>query len=101
MNVLPLLLTALATVPVPEVKAVRFTTIDQRAALRVLVSEDMPPGEIVRDEAEVLIRLPGVAPENFPLPAVERPLEGLWVERGEGASDRRAIVAGRITRRHA
>ncbi len=33
----------------PEVQAVRFTTIDHRAALRVLVSDDMPPGEIVRE----------------------------------------------------
>jgi hypothetical protein len=92
-TVLPLLLAALATVPVPEVRAVRFTIIDHRAALRVLVSEDMPPGQIVREEAEVVIRLPGVAPENFPLPAVERPLEGLWVEREEGATVLRVNVA--------
>jgi len=88
-----MLFAALAAVSVPEVKAVRFTTIDHRAALRVLVSEDMPPGQIVREEAEVLIRLPGVAPENFPLPAVESPLEGLWVEREEGATVLRVNVA--------
>jgi hypothetical protein len=73
----------LAAVSPYQVKAVRLTTIDERPALRILVSEDMPAGQIVRKGGEVLIQLPGVAPENFPLPEVRRPLEGLWVDREE------------------
>jgi hypothetical protein len=90
------LFAAMAAVSVPEVHAVRFTIIDYRAAVRVLVSDDMPPAEIAREGEEVLIRLPGVAPENFPLPEVERPLEGLWVEREDLATVLRVNVAPEV-----
>jgi len=86
------LLAAMAAASAPEVRAVRITTIDHRTAIRILVSEDMPPAEIVREGEEVLIRLPGVAPENLPLPAIERPLEGLWVDREEASTVLRVNV---------
>ena len=38
-----------------EVKAVRVTTLDFRIAVRVLTSEDVPPGEVVREGDEVAI----------------------------------------------
>jgi hypothetical protein len=75
-----------ATSSRPEVHAVRLTTIDFRPALRILTSEDMPPETIVREDGEVVVRMPGGAPEDLALPAVEAPLEGLRVEREEAAT---------------
>ena len=74
----------------------RVTTIDFRPALRVLISDDMPPGEVVREGEEVVIRLPGTAPEDLALPAVERPLEGIRVEREEGGTILRVKVAPEV-----
>ena len=62
----------------------------------MLVSDDMPPAEIVREGEELLIRLPGVAPENLPLPAVEKPLEGLWIDREGDATVLRVNVAPEV-----
>jgi hypothetical protein len=76
----------------PEVRAVRATTLDFRAALRVLTSEDVPPGEVVREGDEVVIRVAGTAPEGLAVPAIERPLEGIRVEREAG----RTIVRVRV-----
>jgi hypothetical protein len=95
-RVLVALLAAIGAASAPEVRAVRVTTIDYRTAIRVLVSDDMPPAEIVREGEELLIRLPGVAPENFPLPAAERPLEGFWVDHEEGATVLRVNVASDV-----
>jgi hypothetical protein len=76
-----LALAARAPAAGPEVRAVRATTIDFRPALRVLTSEDVPPGEVVREGDEVVVRLAATAPADLALPAVERPLEGIRVER--------------------
>jgi len=73
----------LAAAPLPAVKAVRLTTIDFRPALRILVSEDMPAGSIAREGEDVVLRLPGVAPETVDLPRVEPPLEDLRLEPSE------------------
>jgi hypothetical protein len=70
----------------PEVHAVRLTTIDYRPALRVLTSENMAPETITREDGEIVVRIPGVAPEDLTLPAVETPIEGLRVEREEAAT---------------
>jgi hypothetical protein len=75
-----------ATSARPEVHAVRLTTIDFRPALRILTSESMPPETITRENGEVVVRLPGVAPEDLVLPVVETPIEGLRVEREEAAT---------------
>ncbi len=60
-----------------------FTTVDHQPALGVLVSADMPPAEFAREGDELRIRIPGVAPANIRLPAVERPVAGLRVDREE------------------
>jgi hypothetical protein len=67
-----------------EVRAVRVTTLDLRPALRVLTSEDVPAAEVVREGEEVVIRVPGVAPEGLALPGVPPPLEGIRLEREPG-----------------
>jgi hypothetical protein len=92
--VTPLLLAfVLAAGPAPaEVRAVRLTTIDFRPALRVLTSDDMPPGTVVREGEDVVIRLPGVAPEELPLPTLEPPLAELRVEREPAATVLRVKV---------
>ena len=79
-----LALAAAAPAAEPEVRALRTTTLDFRAALRVLTSDDVPPGEVVREGEEVVVRVAGTAPADLALPRVERPLEGIRVER-EGA----------------
>jgi hypothetical protein len=79
-----LTLAANARAAEPEVRAVRVTTIDFRAAVRVLTSEGVPPGEVVREGGEVVIRVPAAAPEGLALPALEKPLEGIRVEREPG-----------------
>ncbi len=90
------LLAVMAGVSVPEVHAVRFTTIDYRAAMRVLVSEDMPPAEIVRKDHEVLIRLPAWPRRASPSPTIEGPLAGLRVDREEDATVLRVNVAPEV-----
>ena len=64
-----------------EVRAVRVTTLDFRPAVRVLTTEDVPPGEVVREGEEVVIRVAAPAVEGLALPEVERPLEGIRLER--------------------
>jgi hypothetical protein len=68
----------------PEVRAVRATTLDFRVALRVLTSLDVPPGEVVREGDEIVIRVRGVAPEGLALPALEKPLGAIRVVREPG-----------------
>ena len=68
----------------PEVRAVRATNLDLRAALRVLTSPDVPPGEVVREGEEIVIRVPGVAPEGLALPALEKPLGAIRLVREPG-----------------
>jgi hypothetical protein len=67
-----------------EVRAVRATTLDFRPALRVLTSEDVPPGEVVREGDEVVIRVRGVAPDDLALPALETPLAAIRLVREPG-----------------
>jgi hypothetical protein len=64
-----------------ELRAVRSTTIDFRVALRVLTSDDVPAGEVVREGEEVVVRIPAPAPPGLVLPAVEKPLEAIRVEK--------------------
>ena len=80
----------------PQVQAVRLTTLDFRTALRILTSEDVPPGEVVREGGEVVIRVAGVAPEGLPLPAVERPLEAIRLEREPGGTIVRVGLAPEV-----
>jgi hypothetical protein len=80
----------------PEVRAVRVTTLDFRAAVRVLTSESVPPGEVVREGGEVVIRVPAAAPEGLALPALEKPLEGIRVEREPGRTLVRVTVAPEV-----
>lgn len=80
----------------PEVRAVRVTNLDFRTALRVLTSDEVPPGEVVREGEEVVIRLAGVAPEGLALPALEKPLEAIRVERGPGLTVVRVRVAPEV-----
>jgi hypothetical protein len=89
-------LAARASAAPPEVRAVRATTIDFRMALRVLTSDDAPPAEVVREGEEVVIRLAGTAPEGLVLPAVDRPLEGIQVEREEARTILRVKVAPEV-----
>jgi hypothetical protein len=80
----------------PEVLAVRLTTIDFRPAIRVLVSEDMPASRVIREGREVVVRLPGVAPEELALPEVEKPLQAIRVEREAEATVLRVTVAPEV-----
>ncbi len=80
----------------PEVRAVRATTLDFRPALRVLTSEDVPPGEVVREGDFVLLRIPGAAPEGLALPAVDPPLEGIALERDGARTLIRVKVAPEV-----
>ena len=87
---------AQAAVPLPEVQAVRLTTIDFRSAVRVLVSDDMPASRVTREGDDVLIRLPGVAPEDLSVPDVEAPLLAIRIERLEAATVVRVTVAPEV-----
>jgi hypothetical protein len=80
----------------PEVLAVRLTTIDFRPAIRVLVSEDMPASRVIREGGEVVVRLPGIAPEELPLPEVEKPLQAIRVEREAEATVLRVAVGPEV-----
>jgi Putative beta-barrel porin 2 len=80
----------------PEVRAVRVTTLDFRTAVRVLTSEDVPPGEVAREGEDVVIRLAGVAPEGLPLPVLEKPLEAVRIDREPGVTVVRVKVAPEV-----
>jgi hypothetical protein len=80
----------------PEVRAVRLTTLDFRVAIRVLTSDDVPPGELAREGEEVVVRVAGTAPESLALPAVEKPLEAIRVEREPGRTILRVKVAPEV-----
>jgi hypothetical protein len=80
----------------PDVLAVRLTTIDFRTALRVLTRESVPPGEVVREGPEVVIRVPGNAPEDLALPTVTPPLEAIHVVREPGVTVLRVQVAPEV-----
>jgi hypothetical protein len=87
---------ASASAAPPEVRAVRVTTLDFRVALRLLTSEDVPPGEVVREGEEVVIRVAGTALEGLVLPAVEKPLEAIRLEREPGRTVVRVRVAPEV-----
>jgi hypothetical protein len=80
----------------PEVRAVRVTTLDFRTAIRILTSEDVPPGEVVREGDEVVIRLAGTAPVDLAVPALEKPLDGIRIDREPGVTVVRVKVAPEI-----
>ena len=91
-----LTLAATARAQEPEVRAVRATTLDFRPALRVLTSEGVPAGEVVREGDFVLLRIAGRAPEGLVLPAVDPPLEGVAIERGDTRTLVRVKVAPEV-----
>ena len=74
----------------------RATTLDFRPALRVLTSEQVPPGEVVREGDFVLLRIAGAAPEGLALPAVDPPLEGIALERDGALTLIRVKVAPEV-----
>jgi hypothetical protein len=80
----------------PEIRAVRATTLDFRVALRVLTSEDAPPGEVVREGDEIVIRVPGVAPDGLALPALEKPLGVIRLVREPGLTILRVEAAPEV-----
>jgi hypothetical protein len=93
---LALALAATSRAQEPEVRAVRATMLDFRPALRVLTSETVAPGEVVREGDFVVLRLAGRAPEGLPLPAVDPPLEGIALERDGALTLLRVKVAPEV-----
>ncbi|HSD65726.1 MAG TPA: hypothetical protein VLF95_03440, partial [Vicinamibacteria bacterium] len=89
-------LAASAPAAPPEVRAVRVTTLDFRTAVRILTSEDVPPGEVVREGEEVLVRLAGVAPEGLAVPEPAAPIQAIRVEREPGRTVVRVRVAPEV-----
>ncbi|HYN01399.1 MAG TPA: outer membrane beta-barrel protein [Vicinamibacteria bacterium] len=89
-------LAASASAAEPEVRAVRATTLDFRVALRVLTSPDAPPGEVLREGGEIVIRVPGVAPEALALPALEKPLGAIRLVREPGLTILRVEAAPEV-----
>ncbi len=80
----------------PELRAVRFTTLDYRPALRLLIAPELPAGEVVREGEFVSIRIPGTAAEPLPLPKLEPPLEEITLEREASRSVVKVKVAPEV-----
>ena len=89
-------LAGLAAASTPEVRAVRVTSLDLRTAVRLLGSDDMPPAEVVREGDAVVLRVPAPAPAELRLPALEKPLEALTIEREPGRTVVRIRVAAEV-----
>ena len=87
---------ASASAAPPEVRAVRLTMLDFRTALRLLTSEDVAPGEVVREGEEVVIRVAGTALEGLLLPAVEKPIEAIALAHEAGRTVLRVRVAPEV-----
>jgi hypothetical protein len=80
----------------PEVRAIRITSLDSRTALRVLTSEDVPLTSFVREGRQIVIRLPARAVEGLVLPPVQKPLDGLRLEREATTTVLRIEVAPEV-----
>jgi hypothetical protein len=80
----------------PEVRAIRVTMLDFRTAVRILTSDEVPPGEVAREGEEVVVRVAGAAPVDLATPALEKPVEALRVERAPGATVLRLKVAPEV-----
>jgi hypothetical protein len=80
----------------PELRAVRFTSLDHRPALRLLIAPELPAGVVVREGDYVLIKVRGTAADPLALPKVEPPLEELGLERAEGESIVKVKVAPEV-----
>lgn len=93
---LALALAAPARAEEPELRALRATTLDFRPAIRVLTSPSVPPGEVVREGEFVVLRIAARAPAELPLPAVEKPIESVAVERDGEATLVRVKVAPEV-----
>ena len=76
----------------PSVHAVRVTTLDFRAAVRILASEDAPPAVALREGEEVVIRIAAPPAGELATPAVEAPLRGLRIETTTAATTVRVSV---------
>lgn len=80
----------------PEVRAVRATTLDLRPAIRVLTSESVRGGGVSREGDFVVLRIAGRAPAGLTLPAVEKPLQSIALEREAEATILRVKVAPEV-----
>ncbi len=91
-----LTLAAAAGAQEAEVRAVRATTLDFRPAIRVLTSESVPKGEVVREGDFVVLRVEAAAPAGLALPAVDPPLESIALERDGVTTTLRVKVAPEV-----
>jgi hypothetical protein len=80
----------------PGVLAVRLTSLDFRPALRILTAEGVKAGVVAREGDFVVIRVAANAAAELPLPPVEKPLEGIAVEREPGQTTVRVKVAPEV-----
>jgi len=80
----------------PGVEAVRVTTLDFRSAVRILTAEAVPAGVVTREGDFVVIRVAADAPADLPLPPIEKPVEGIRVEREPGRTTVRLKVAPEV-----
>lgn len=79
-----------------EVRAVRLTIVDQRPALRILTSPDVPGPMVVREGDDVVITVAARASAEMSLPELARPLEALGVEQRPDAIVFRVRVAREV-----
>jgi hypothetical protein len=79
-----------------ELRAVRLTTVDQRTAMRVLTSEDVPGAMVVREGDEIVVTVLAPAAAELALPSLQPPLEALGVDRRADRTILRLRVAREV-----
>lgn len=95
MSLLPVLF-ALVLSANAELRAVRLTIVDQRTAMRVLTSPEVPGAMVVREGDFVVVKLSALAAGELTLPALQPPLEGLGVERRDDCTLLRIRLAREV-----
>ncbi|MGE5127170.1 MAG: hypothetical protein ACM3PV_12835, partial [Betaproteobacteria bacterium] len=94
--VLPAVLGLSVTVATAEIRALRLTSVDERVALRVLTSEEVPAATVVREGEEVVVTVLAPAAAELATPALQAPLLAIGVERQAQATVFRLRVAPEV-----
>lgn len=93
---LPALLGLTVAAPPSEVRAVRVTSLEDRVALRVLTSDDVPAATVAREGEEVVVTVLAPASAELAAPAPQAPLRAIGVERQAQATVLRLRVAPEV-----
>ncbi len=93
---LPALLGLSVTIGAAELRALRLTTLEDRVALRVLTSPDVPAATVVRQGEELVVTVLALPAGELEMPAPQPPLQAIGVDRQAAATVLRLRIAPEV-----